>query len=102
MIMLWPFCPHIAEELSEQCAFPPVFSQKWPEYDSALCADEEIEIVFQVNGKIRGKCLMSADCTGEMMIETAQKDEKTQIWLEGKQIIKTVAVPGKLVNFVVK
>ena len=101
--MLAPFVPHIAEEMWEMLGYNEmIVIHKWPEYIEALCARNEIEIVFQVNGKIRSKANVPADITKEDMEKTAKADERVIEHTKDKQIVKVIVVPGKLVNIVVK
>jgi len=74
----------------------------WPKYDAALAKEEEIEIPVQVNGKLRGRVTVPADAEESFVVERAVADEKVQSALAGKQILKKIYVPGKLVNLVVK
>ena len=102
-LLLSPYTPHLAEELWEMLGHKPSISkEKWPTYDPALCVDDTIEMVVQVNGKLRSRIEMPKAASKEEMIESAKKDEKIIPWLEGKTIVKEIAVPGKLVNIVVK
>jgi leucyl-tRNA synthetase len=101
--MLSPFTPHITEELWEILGHKEVLVDKlWPSYEESLAALNEIEVVFQVNGKIRSKVLVAADITKEALEELALQDAKMKEQLKDKQIVKKIIVPGKLVNFVVK
>ena len=74
----------------------------WPKYDAALAKEEEIEIPVQVNGKLRGKIVMPADATEDFVLAHALVDEKVKSAIAGKQIVKKIYVPGKLVNIVVR
>jgi len=74
----------------------------WPEYDPALAKEEELEIPVQINGKLRSRIVVSADATEDFVIKRALADEKVQSAIAGKQIVKTICVPGKLVNIVVR
>jgi len=74
----------------------------WPVADEAAMAEEEVEVVVQVNGKVRTKILMPAEITEEVMKEAALKHEKISSLLEGKTVVKVITVPRKLVNIVVK
>ena len=74
----------------------------WPKYDAALAAEDEIEIPVQVNGKLRGRVVVPADADENFVLECALADEKVKSALAGKQIVKRIYVPGKLVNIVVK
>ncbi len=101
--MLNVFTPHVAEELWEMIGGNGfVYNQPWPDFDDALTAKEEIEIVFQVNGKIRSKAQVSASITKDEMEELALADPKISSIIAGKEIVKKIVIPGKLVNIVIK
>jgi leucyl-tRNA synthetase len=103
IVMLNPFTPHAAEELWEILGHTDLLVDRaWPQHDDSLAVQDEIEIVFQINGKIRSKALVSADVTKEVIESLALNDEKMKEQLKGKEILKKIVVPGKLVNFVVK
>ncbi len=74
----------------------------WPQYDAALAKEEELEIPVQINGKLRSKIVVPADASEEYILERALADEKVQAAIAGKQIVKKIFVPGKLVNIVVR
>lgn len=102
-LLLSPYTPHLAEELWEILGHKPSISkEKWPTYDMALCVDDTIEMVIQVNGKLRARIEMPKNASKDEMIDSAKKNEKILPWIEGKTIVKEIAVPGKLVNIVVK
>lgn len=101
--LLAPFAPHIAEELWARLGHQESVSlASWPEFDEQLAAADEIEVVFQVNGKIRGKARVSPDLSGEKLEEMARSNESVLSHIEGKDIVKVIVVPGKLVNIVVR
>jgi leucyl-tRNA synthetase len=101
--MLSPFVPHMAEELWELMGNNELLvDAPWPEYDEGLTTRSEMEIVFQVNGKIRAKEMVSSDTTKEEMEKLAREHEKIKELVEGKDIKKVIVVPGKLVNIVAK
>jgi leucyl-tRNA synthetase len=101
LMLLNPFAPHIAEEIFEKLNFGGMLTENsWPEYDEAECVEDTIELVVQVNGKLRGKMTVPADVTKEDALAAA-KDEVSAT-IEGKNIVKEIYVPGKLVNLVVK
>ncbi|MCG0275550.1 MAG: leucine--tRNA ligase [Thermosediminibacteraceae bacterium] len=103
LLLLAPFAPHITEELWERMGYQKsIHLMSWPEADREAMADDEVEIVIQVNGKLRGKLMMPADVTEEEMKEAALKHEKVLSLIEGKNVVKVITVPKKLVNIVVK
>ena len=103
-ILLNPFAPHITEEVFEMCKLGDgiVAEQKWPEYDEAKCKDETIEIVVQVNGKIKTKLNIPVESKKNAVLEMAKADANVAKAIENMNIIKEIYVPNKLVNLVVK
>jgi leucyl-tRNA synthetase len=102
-LMLEPFAPYLAEELWEEQGRPgPVFRQAWPEYDPELAREEEAEVVIQVNGKLRGRVNVAFGTPREALEKLVLADSKVQPLLDGKQVVKVIIVPDKLVNIVVK
>ena len=79
-----------------------IFDISWPRYDETALVKDEVEIVVQINGKVRGKLSIAANISREEMEKVAMEDEKIKVLVEGKTIVKVVAVPKKLVNIVVK
>ena len=103
LMLLNPFAPHMTEELYEICGFEGVLNaQVWPVYDEALCVDETVEIVVQVNGKIRTKLNIAVGAAQEDVLAQAAAEPKVAEVITGKQIVKQIYVQNKLVNFVVK
>jgi leucyl-tRNA synthetase len=100
-LLLAPFAPHLCEELWANVLGQPgsVLAQKWPEYDAAAAAADEIELAVQVNGKVRGRVTVAADTAEDAVREAALAEVAT--WIEGKDVKKVVVVPGKLVSVVV-
>lgn len=99
--LLAPIAPHISEELWEKLGHAETISyQAWPAYDEAKLVDDEVEIVVQINGKVKAKLLVPADANREALEEIAMGDVKIQEQIDGKTIRKVIAVPGKLVNIV--
>lgn len=101
--LLAPFAPHLAEELWEFLGGQPsIVNEPWPEARKDLLVADEITIVFQVNGKLRGQGQFSKEVDKDSVISAAKADVKVQSFLEGKEIVKEIYVPGKLVNLAVK
>jgi len=101
--MLAPIAPHISEELWARLGHEETITyQPWPSYDESLLVDDEIEIVIQVNGKVRAKVNMPKDISKEAMEEVALGNENVKSEIAGKDIKKVIAVPKKLVNIVAK
>lgn len=103
VLLLSPYAPHLAEELwqllghSDTLAYEP-----WPEYDEALIAEDKLEIPVQINGKVRSKIRVPAGADQGAIEAAARNDPRIVELLAGKQIVKTVVVPGRLVNFVIR
>ncbi len=103
MVLLAPFAPHMAEELWEATGHQgSIHLQKWPVHDPAAVIQDEVEIVVQLNGKVREKLVIAADMAPKAMEEFALGQEKVRALLEGKSVVKVISVPKKLVNIVVK
>ena len=101
--LLAPFAPHLAEELWEGLGGQPsIVNHPWPKVRKELLVSEETTIVFQVNGKLRGQAQFPKDVDKDTVITTAKADAKVQSFIEGKEIVKEIYVPGKLVNLAVK
>ena len=101
--LIAPFAPHLAEELWETLGSQPsIVNQPWPEARKELLVSDEVTIVFQVNGKLRGQGQFSKEIDKDSVISAAKADAKVQPFLEGKEIVKEIYVPGKLVNLAVK
>ncbi len=103
ILILSPFAPHIAEEIWQRLGHNKTLAyEPWPEYDPNLIKEDTIEIPIQVNGKLRSKITISVNLSDKEILEQARKEEKIISHLTGKQIVKEIYVPGKLINFVVK
>jgi leucyl-tRNA synthetase len=101
--LLAPFAPHLSEELWESLGGKPsIANEPWPQARKELLVSDEITIVFQVNGKLRGEGQFPKDVDKDSVISAAKADVKVQSFLEGKEIVKEIYVPGKLVNLAVK
>ena len=103
-ILLNPFAPHVTEEVYEACKLGNgiLAEAEWPEYDESKCVDESVEIVVQVNGKIKTKLNIPVDADKDTVLELAKNDENVRKAIDGMNIIKEIVVPKKLVNLVVK
>ncbi len=102
-LLLSPFAPHVCEEVWANLAFGGmVCQQEWPAYDEAKCRESTVQIVVQVNGKLRARVQVAADVSKEDAIAAAKAEEKVAAALEGKNVVKEIYVPGKLVNLVVR
>ena len=103
LLLLSPFAPHLCEEMWETLNYGGTINdQNWPQYDEAKCVDNEIEIVVQVNGKIRARMKIANDEAQDSVISKAKADEKVAAEISGKTIVKELYVKGKLVNIVVR
>ncbi len=101
--LLNPFAPHITEEIWEMCGFEGMLNQaKWPEYDESKCVESTVEIVVQINGKIRARLNVAADIGSDEAIALAKQQDAVISEISGKNIVKELYVPKKLVNIVVK
>ncbi len=102
-LLLAPFAPFVAEELWETMGHAgPVFKQGWPVFDADLAREESLEIPVQVNGKVRGRVTVPNGSAKEEQEQAALADARIQTLIAGKEIVKIIVVPGKLVNIVVK
>jgi leucyl-tRNA synthetase len=103
VLLLAPFAPYLAHELWEMLGEKgSLLKAPWPKYDAALAKEEELEIPVQINGKLRGRVVVPADSSEDFVVAHALADEKVQSAVAGKQIVKKIFVPGKLLNLVVK
>ena len=103
LILLNPFAPHITEELYQVMGYEGVLNeQKWVEYDEKLCVEDSVEIVVQVNGKVKARFNAPVDCAKEELENLAFNLPEIKALTDGKTVVKKIAVPNKLVNIVVK
>ena len=103
-ILLNPFAPHVTEEIYEICGLGSgiIAEQSWPEYDESKCVDDSVEIVVQVNGKIKAKLNIPVDAQKDYVLELAKADENVKKAVGNMTVIKEIFVPKKLINIVVK
>lgn len=102
-LLLAPFAPYLAHELWEMLGEKgSLLRTPWPKYDPALAKEDEIEIPVQINGKLRSRIVVPADAPESVVREHALSDAKIRAMLDGKQIVKVIVVPAKLVNIVIR
>jgi len=103
VLVLAPFAPHMAEELWRRMGHDDTLAyEPWPEYDETLLVEDTVEIPVQVNGKMRGKVTVPKDADESEVLTAAKADGNVRTHLEGKNLVKEIFVPGRMVNFVVK
>jgi leucyl-tRNA synthetase len=103
MLLLSPFAPHMAEELWQLLGHKKSLAyEPWPNADAAWLKEDTLEVPVQVNGKLRSRVVVPADADVAALESAARADERTTELLAGKQVVKVIVVPGKLVNFVVR
>ena len=101
--LLSPFAPHVTEELWQILGGEGFCSvAAWPTYDETMCVDNEVEVVVQINGKVRSRVTVAADADKDTVIASVKADEKIAAELDGATVVKEIYVPGKLVNLVIK
>jgi leucyl-tRNA synthetase len=100
--LIYPFAPHLGTEVFERLSGERVWERPWPEADPALLATDTVTLVVQVNGKLRDRIEAPAEASQEQLLELARASEKVSAHLDGKEVVKEIVVPGKLVNVVVR
>ena len=101
--LLCPIAPHLCEEINEKLGGKTLLSlSAWPEYDEAKTVDETVEVAVQFNGKLKGTVMLPKDCPREEAVAAVRADLRFASMLEGKTVIKEIAVPNRIVNFVVR
>ena len=101
--LLYPFAPHMTEEMWQICGFDGLLSESsWCEYDESKCVDDTVEVVVQINGKLRCKMMIAADAEQADVLAQAKQQERVAEAIDGKTVVKEIYVKGKLVNIVVK
>ena len=103
VLLLAPFAPYLAHELWEMLGEKgSLLKASWPKFDAGLAKEDELEIPVQINGKLRSRITVPADSSESFVLNGALADEKVQLAIGGKQIVKKIVVPKKLVNIVVR
>ena len=103
VIVLSPFTPHICEELWNMLGHEDrLYNKEWPSYDESALVLDEVEVVVQINGKLKDRLKLPNDSSKEVTEEAALKLDKIQEEISGKNIVKVIVVPNKIINFVVK
>ena len=103
LVLLNPTAPHITEEMWQICGYEGTIAETdWPKYDDSKTIDNEVEIVLQINGKIKDKLVIASGLSKDEMEAVAKENAKIKELTEGKQIVKIICVPGKLINVVVR
>ena len=103
MLLLAPTAPHLTEELWTQTGHDySIHNQNWPQWDEKLARDEEITLVVQVNGKLRDRFTAPVSITESEAKQLALESTRVKTYLEGKEIINVIYVPGRLINLVVR
>lgn len=101
--LLAPFAPHLAEELWERLGNENlIMNSGWPKYDPKAVLSEQLELVIQVNGKLRGKIMISPQLSKDEVVQEAKQHENVSNYLQSAEMVKVIYIPGKLVNFVIK
>ena len=103
ILILSPFVPHICEEMWQHIGQEQsVSTMRWPEFDESALVKDTVEIVVQINGKVKEKLMVDSNATKEELEKIAMENEKIQGLLQGKSVVKVIAVPSRLINIVVK
>jgi leucyl-tRNA synthetase len=103
LILLSPFAPHFTEEMWERMGYAySIFHQKWPDWNPAALVRDTVEIAVQINGQVKYRIDVPSDADMQAMEQQVLKDEKAAVFLKDKEIVKVIAIPGRLVNIVVK
>jgi leucyl-tRNA synthetase len=100
--LIFPFAPHLGSEVYERLTGARVWEQPWPQADPEFLSSDTVTLVVQVNGKLRDRIEAPAEASKEELLQLARASEKVARHLDGRQIVKEIVVPGKLVNLVVK
>jgi leucyl-tRNA synthetase len=102
LLILNPFAPHLSEELNEMLGFETFVNIPWPDYDETLIIEETITIAVQFNGKTRGNISIKSDANESMVKTIVENDDNLNRYLNNKEIVKTIYIKGRIVNFVIR
>jgi leucyl-tRNA synthetase len=103
LLLLGPFCPHVTEELWEQLGHAEsLFRQRWPVADPSALVRNEVTIVLQVDGKVRGRLVVEVDARSDRVEQLALADDKVAPWVAGRRVARVVVIPNRLVNIVTR
>jgi len=103
LLMLSPMAPHVAEELWQMLGHETSLArERWPQYRDDLAREEQFEVIIQINGRLRGKILVEDDLSEDETLNRATTDPRIAVLIAGKEITKTIVVPRKLVNIVLR
>jgi leucyl-tRNA synthetase len=102
LLILNPFAPHLSEELNEMLGFELLINNPWPEYDELKIIEEKITIAVQFNGKTRGNISIASDINESMVKTIVENDDNLNKYLNNKEIVKTIYIKGRIVNFVIR
>ena len=103
ILILSPFTPHICEEMWQHIGHDStLYNERWPEYDEAALVRDETEIAIQINGKVKERIMVTSGLSKDEFLEEALKNDTVKALLDGKNVIKIIPVPDKLLNIVVK
>ena len=100
--LLNPIAPHITEELNESLGYTPICDREWPSYDEDKTIDNVIDIAVQVNGKVRDTIRIKKDSSKEELEKIAMNSDIIKKWIDGKEVVKVISVPNRIVNIVIK
>ena len=102
LTLMNPVAPHITEELNEMMGYKPLCESKWPTWDEDKLTLKTFDIAVQVNGKLRASIKVNVNDSEDVMKEKAMAEENVKKFIEGKEIVKVIAIKGRIVNIVVK
>jgi leucyl-tRNA synthetase len=97
-----PLAPHISEEINEMLGYSRITSSEWPSYNNKLIEEEKIVIAVQFNGKTRGTLSIDSNYTEDQILSTINSDQKLSKYFDGFALVKTILIPKRLINFVLK